>query len=355
MPLHATVATAEPAPPDATTARSRPRVVLAMSPEHQPTLFDQDALDRLDELADRTPGFHLDSLDRPGAAEALGQAEVLVSCWGCPPLDERLLAAAPRLKAVIHAAGSVKGLVGEPAWERSLQVSSAAAANAVPVAEYTLAAVLLANKQILALRDDYRQARRHHSWRERYPGIGNYRRTVGVIGASHIGRLVLDLLRRHDLDLLLYDPYVDEQQAQELGARLVGLDELCAESDVVTIHAPEVPATHHMVDRRRLALMRDGATLVNTARASLVDNTALVEELASGRINGVLDVTEPEVLPADSPLYDLPNVLLTPHIAGSFGGEMKRMGAAALEELDRYTLGLPFAHPVTREAIRTTA
>ncbi|NEE43366.1 hydroxyacid dehydrogenase, partial [Streptomyces sp. SID8455] len=87
--------------------------------------------------------------------------------------------------------------------------------------------------------------------------------------------------------------------------------------DVVSIHAPELPQTRHLFDAGRLALMRDGATLVNTARGSLVDTDALVKELVSGRIDAVLDHTEPEVLPVDSPLYDLPNVLLTPHIAGS--------------------------------------
>jgi phosphoglycerate dehydrogenase-like enzyme len=118
---------------------------------------------------------------------------------------------------------------------------------------------------------------------------------------------------------------------------------------VVSVHAPELPATHHLISRDRLAMMRTGATLINTSRGSLVDQQALTDELVRGRLSAVLDVTVPEVLPADSPLYDLPNVLLTPHIAGSLGNELHRMAAAAADELERYVSGLPFAHPVTAE------
>jgi phosphoglycerate dehydrogenase-like enzyme len=110
-----------------------------------------------------------------------------------------------------------------------------------------------------------------------------------------------------------------------------------------------------MLDARRLALLADGATLINTARGSLVDMEALTKELTSGRIDAVLDVTEPEILPADSPLYDLPNVLLTPHIAGSMGGELRRLAHSALDELDRYSRGLPFTHPVLPESIGRSA
>ncbi|WP_445528844.1 hydroxyacid dehydrogenase [Streptomyces cyslabdanicus] len=319
-------------------------------------LFDRAALSRLTTLADLDPALVVDDFDDPRATAALRETEVVVSGWGCPPLGEDVLARAPALRAVVHAAGSVKHHITDACWRRGIQVSSAAWANALPVAEYTVAVILLANKQVLRIRDDYR-ARRGvgHDWVAAYAHIGNYRRTVGVVGASRIGRRVLELLRPHDLDLLLYDPYVDAAEAELLGARSVELDELCAAGDVVTVHAPELPATRHLIDRRRLALFRDDATLVNTSRGSLVDQDALVEELLTGRLNAVLDVTVPEVLPADSPLYDLPNVLLTPHVAGSLGGELHRMAAAAVDELARYAAGRPFAHPVHREETTRSA
>ncbi|MEU3841816.1 hydroxyacid dehydrogenase [Streptomyces sp. NPDC028635] len=311
-------------------------------------LIDPATMTRLTDVADLDPKLVAEDLTEPRAAAVLRDAEVIVSSWGCPPLTAEVLAAAPRLRAVVHAAGSVKHHITEACWERGIQVTSAAWANALPVAEYTVALILLANKQLLRIRDDYRRRRAPHDWQGAYARAGNYRRTVGIVGASRIGRRVLELLRPHDLDLLLYDPYVTPAEAAELGARSAGLDELCAASDVVSVHAPELPETRHLIDADRLALMHTGATLINTSRGSLIDQDALTEELTAGRLDAILDVTVPEVLPAHSPLYDLPNVLLTPHIAGSLGNELHRMAAAAVDELERYATGRPFAHPVTR-------
>ncbi|MEV4558119.1 hydroxyacid dehydrogenase [Kitasatospora sp. NPDC049285] len=326
-----------------------------MHPQLAPQLIDAPAMARLTGLADLDPSLVVDDFTTPAAAAALADADVLVTSWGCPPLDEAVLAAAPRLRAVIHAAGSVKHHVTDACWQRGLQVTSAAWANALPVAEYTVAAVLFANKQLLRLAADYRELRARHDWQAAYPRIGNYRRTVGVVGASQIGRRVLELLRPFDLDLLLHDPFLAPDEAAALGARLVELDELCTLSDVVSVHAPELPATRHMIDRRRLALLPDGGTVINTSRGSLIDQEALVDELVTGRLHAVLDVTSPEVLPEDSPLYDLPNVLLTPHVAGSMGTELHRMAAAAVDELARFAAGLPFAHPVLAQEIHRTA
>ncbi|MEU0852255.1 hydroxyacid dehydrogenase [Streptomyces flaveolus] len=314
-----------------------------------PKLIDAPTMHRLTELCDLDPALVADDFGAPAASAALGETEVLISCWGCPPLTEEVLARAPRLRAVIHAAGSVKHHITDACWRRGIAVTSAASANAVPVAEYTVAFVLLAGKTLLRMRDDYRRRRADHDWQTAYAGAGNYRRTVGVVGASRIGRRVLELLRPHDLELLLHDPYLLPGEAERLGARAVGLDELCVRSDVVSVHAPELPETHHLMSRERLASMRTGATLINTSRGSLVDQEALTEELVSGRLDAVLDVTVPEVLPSASPLYDLPNVVLTPHVAGSLGTELHRMAAAAADELERYVNGRPFAHPVSAE------
>ncbi|MFD3807693.1 hydroxyacid dehydrogenase [Streptomyces sp. NPDC058611] len=334
----------------------RPRVLLAMAPELRPRLLGDAVAQRLSEVAEFDPDFVADDYARPEAAGALAEAEVLLTFWGAPAVDARALARAPRLQAVVHAAGSVKQLVTGACWDRGIAVSSAALANSMPVAEYTVAMVLLSNKRVLQLREEYRSVRgTRHDWHLRYPHAGNYRRTVGIVGASRIGRRVIELLRPYDLELVLYDPYVSAGAAAALGVRGVGLDELCRIADVVSLHAPELPETRAMIDRRRLALMRDGATLINTARGSLIDGAACTAELASGRLHAVIDVTEPEVLPGDSPLYDLPNVLLTPHIAGSLGNELHRMADSAVEEIARYAAGEPFAHPVHREDLDRTA
>jgi len=127
---------------------------------------------------------------------------------------------------------------------------------------------------------------------------------------------------------------------------LVSLDELLAGSDIVSVHAPDTPQTYRMLNRERLALIPDGATLINTARGALIDPEALTEELLSRRLNAILDVTEPEPLPRNSPLRLRPNVFLTPHIAGSLGNELERLGRSVVEEVERLLGGLPLLHPV---------
>ncbi|MET7460901.1 hydroxyacid dehydrogenase [Nonomuraea sp. NPDC005501] len=316
----------------------RPKALFAMSEEHLALLFPAPLLRRLDTLADIDVTLVAERFDDPRLP--LADTEILLTGWGCPPLDEALLAAAPRLRAVLHAAGSVKSLVTPACWERGLLVSSAAAANAVPVAEYTVGAILLAGKGVFALNERYRRERAF-TLAKIEQGIGNNGRRVGIVGASRIGRKVLELLAPYDLDLCLYDPYT-----RIPGVPQASLEELLRRSDIVSLHAPATPETWHMLDRERLALMPDGAVLINTARGSLVDTDALVTELRSGRLSAMLDVTEPEPLPSDSPLFDLPNAFLTPHIAGSHGNELSRMGAAVVEELERLSAGLPLAHRV---------
>lgn len=333
----------------------RPTVVLAMAPVLTPDLFSPALRARLDELGSVLDPEPLTRFDDERAAELLPQAEVLLTGWGCPRIDVAVLDRAPRLRAILHAAGTVKGHVDEAAWERGIRVCSAAAANAVPVAEYTVAAILLAGKRAFRLQRSYRELRGFRLWSREVPPIGNLGRSVGIVGASRIGRLVLERLQPFDFRLLVTDPLLDAEGARALGAEWLPLDELLQRADIVSLHAPLLPTTRGMIDRRRLALLRDGAVLINTARGGLVDGDALAETLVAGRIDAVIDTTEPEILPADSPLYELPNVFLTPHIAGAMGVETQRLAALTLEELERFAHDAPLHHEVHREDLARIA
>ncbi|GAB2960324.1 hydroxyacid dehydrogenase [Streptomyces pseudoechinosporeus] len=335
--------------------RPRPRAVLAMAKKTAEQVLDVGVRARLAALTDIDPHLVLDDLTTPTALRALADAELLITGWGCPPLDEAALKAAPRLRAVVHTAGTVRHHITAACWERGLAVSSAAAANAVPVAEYTLAMILLANKRVLDTARVYRTERRRIDWNERHPDAGNYRKTVGILSASIIGRRVIDLLRPHDLTVLLHDPYITPSEARALGAHPVALPELFEQSDIVSVHTPLLPETRGLIGRDLLARLRTGGTLINTARGAVLDQAALTDEVVSGRLHAILDVTEPEVLPADSPLFDCPNVLVTPHIAGSKGGELRRLADLALAEVESYALGRPFAHPVRPEHLARLA
>lgn len=330
---------------------ARPRAAFAMARRTAAELLHPAAVHRMQEAVDVDPGLVLDGFD--GAP--LGDVELLITGWGCPPVTAEVLAAAPRLRAIVHTAGTVRTHVTDACWDRGIAVSSAAAANALPVAEYAVAMILLAGKRVPDIARRFRAARAQLDWNALYPDAGNYGATVGLLGASLIGRRVADLLRPFDLEVLLHDPYVADAEVRTLGAEPVGLDELFARSRVVSLHAPLLPGTRGMVDARLLGLMPDGATLLNTARGGLVDHAALERELLSGRLRAVLDVTTPEPLPADSPLWDCDGVLLTPHVAGSKGNELRRLAEAAADEVQRWAAGRPFAHPVRRELLPLTA
>ncbi|MBE4734556.1 MULTISPECIES: hydroxyacid dehydrogenase [Streptomyces] len=332
----------------------RPRALFAMTAENVPQVFPPDVLARLRETVDIDPALIAEDFTDPRIRAALAGTEVLITGWGCPRIDEPVLDAAPGLRALLHSAGSVKGFVTPAVWERGIAVSTAAAANALPVAEYTLAMILLAGKDILGRRERLRAERVSPGWGF-VPGIGNHGRRVGVVGASRIGRRVIELLRPFDLRVSLTDPYVDEAGAAALGVPLLPLDELLRTSDIVTVHAPDTPETHRLIDRRALSLMPDGAALINTARGALVDHDALVDELRAGRLSAVLDVTDPEPLPADSPLLDLPNAFVTPHLAGSQGNEVARLGLAVTEEAERLAAGEEPAYALDRGALERMA
>jgi len=331
---------------------TRPVAALAFRPELAPDLLGPRQRARLEAACALAQADPITAFD--GAA--LATVEVLFTSWGCPVIDEAALVRLPRLRLVAHAAGSVKPIVSEALWQRGVTVTSAAAANARPVAEFALAAILLANKDAFAVRERYRSGRR--AWRYPWtdPGAtGNNGAVVGIVGASRTGRQLIALLRPFDLTVLCCDPYLSMEEAQRLDIAKVALDALLARAQVVSLHAPLTPATTGMIGRRELALMRDGATLINTARGPIVDTPALAEALRSGRLKAVLDVSDPEPLPPDSALFDLPNVFLTPHIAGAAGLETQRLADCAIDEIERFAAGKALLHAVTADALALLA
>lgn len=322
-----------------------PAIVLGMLDGLVDEALGQPALDRLAGCGTLLDPVPLASWDDPRADDLLARAEVLVGHWGCPTLDAATLDRAPHLRLVAYAAGSVRTTVGPEVFARGIAVTSAAPANAVPVAEYTVAVVLLANKGAFVLREAGRDPASFGTVALGPPG--NNGATVGLVGASLVGRCVVDRLRGTDLDVLVHDPYLSAEEARALGVEKVDdLTDLCARSRVLSVHAPDLPSTRGMVGAAQLAALPDGATVVNTARPALVDQDALVEALRAGRISAVLDVTDPEPLPADHPLLGLPNAFVTPHIAGAMGNELARLADLAVTEVERHAAGLAPLHPV---------
>ena len=322
------------------------RALLAMPDGLQHRMFSPAQLARLGELVEVDVSRTVPDL-AAARDDELAQVEVLLTGWGSPAVDADALSRMPRLRALVHTAGTVRFVATDALWEREdVLITSATEANAVPAAEYALAQILLAGKRTLAQQARYRRDHTVTPPTAPGPGIGNYGGVVGIIGASRIGTRVAEHLRRFDLEVLITDPFASADEIAALGAGKVEPEELYARADVVSLHAPDVPSTRGMVTRELLALMRDGTTFLNTARPALVDIDALRDEVLSGRLSAVLDVHDD--LAADDPLWEAENALLTPHLAGSQGNELHRMGEAALEEVRRLAAGEPPRHPVDR-------
>ncbi|MBX3314102.1 MAG: hydroxyacid dehydrogenase [Actinobacteria bacterium] len=329
------------------TAAARPRIAFA----HLAGLrfFDDADLAAFAEVGEVLDPDPIGRWDDPRAGDLLARADVLVGHWGCPPIDGAVLDRAPDLGLIAYAAGTVKGTIAPEVFDR-VRVTSGAVANAAPVAEFTLAMILLANKDVLWNREVMRDPALFASRRLRATEVGNWDKTIGIVGASLVGRQLIDLLRDFPhLRVVVFDPFLSDDEAASMGVEPVDLLDLCERSDVVSIHAPDLPTTQHMIGAAELAAMKDGATLINTARGRLLDHDALLAH--ADRISSVLDVTHPEPLPEDHPLRACPTVFLTPHLAGSQGSELRRMAEHAVDEIVRYAAGEPARHAITRDML----
>lgn len=323
----------------------RPRLLVAVPQSVRDQLFTASDWSRLMQLADVAVNPAGGDLDAPAAEPLLHETELLLTGWGTGSLSASWIDRAPRLTALVHAAGSVKTLVDDRAFERGIAVSSQAEQNGRPVAEYALAMIILAAKRTFRVEREFRAARTGYPL-DRITG-GGFGTPVGIVGASRIGRRLLRMLQPFDLTASVYDPYLTDADADVLGARKLDLEELFETSSVVSVHAPLLTSTLGMIGRDHLRRLPDGAVFINTARGGVVDQQALIAELQTGRIDAILDVTDPDVLPAESPLWTLPNVTLTPHMAGSVGNEIQRLGGEAIDEIARLAAGLPLKYPVT--------
>lgn len=333
-----------------------PLLSLAMDPRRTTHVLTADAITRLSQVVDIMDIRPITNFHDPRVKDQLARTDILLTGWGCPEMGARELALMPGLRMISHAAGSIKYFLSQQVFDHNITVCSAAEANAQPVAEFTLAMILLAGKRAFSFSRLYSEDHdRHRVELLQARPIGNLGQRVGIVGASRIGRRVLKLLQPFDLECVLFDPFISDTEAGLLGARRVSLDELLGTSHVISLHAPSLPRTRHMIDARALSMMKDGTTLINTARGALVDDVALLKELQSGRLQAIIDVTDPEVPPDRSPFYNLPNVFLTPHIAGAIGLERARLGDMAIAEIERYCHGMALEQQIRAEHLELIA
>ena len=286
----------------------------------------------------------------------LSAADYIFSTWGMPHFTrEEIAEYLPNLKAVFYGAGSVQGFARE-FLEEGKAVFSAWAANGVPVAEYTFAQIILASKGYY---NRYHRASEGAEWNGRklggYPGV--YEIKVGILGAGMIGKMVIERLKTLDkVDILVFDPFLPDETADKLGVKKCSLETIFEKCDVISNHLANNSETVGIINKNHFSRMKSHASFINTGRGAQVVEEDMIEALKQNKtISAVLDVTYPEPPQSDSPLYTLDNVFLTPHIAGSLGNEVHRMGEYMLDEFRKYDRGEAVRYSVTLEMLKTMA
>ncbi len=284
----------------------------------------------------------------------LRDVEVIFSCWGMLPLTAEQLNQMPNLKAVFYAGGSVNGFA-KPLLERGITLCNAVEANAIPVAEFCLAQILLACKG--AYRNS--QLCRQGPWKksEMPVGKGVYGETVALLGIGAISRHLLRLLRPLNLRIVAASNYLAEAEAKEMGIdALVSIEEAFRDGYVVSNHLADKPSNKGILTKELFASMRQGATFINTGRGAQVDEGGMLDVLeVRPDLTALLDVQHPEPPAIGSRLFSQPNVHMTSHIAGSTNDEVQRMADYVLEDFQRWLRNEPLLYAVEPELLKGRA
>lgn len=332
----------------------KPRILVAMRPALYDQLFAPAWDAQLRELGALTFQSQDGNLTSAQLAAQIGGHDIVITGWGSPVFTAEVLESAERLRLIAHSAGSIKRTLPPAVFAEGRRVTHAAAAMGPAVSEAALLLILLSLRQFHQMD----RALRRDSWRAARslaPGEELAGKRVGVIGAGHTGRAVIKALQALKAEVWVYDPYLSEAAAAELGVVKVSLEKLMRECPVVTLQAPATAETYRLLGAEQFSWLGDGAIFVNTARAHLVDEAALLAELASGRIHAALDVFAQEPLPADSPFRQLDNVIITPHAAAHTRQARGRQGRIVTEELTRYLREGTLRYEVTRDMLATMA
>lgn len=332
---------------------AKPKLTLLIDPTLRGDVLSHEGLATLRELTEVTlyDGPPLRNAQPSAWLPLLQDAEILLNSWGSPRIDAAVMGAAPKLRAIVYLAGTVKAFVTDAVWDRGVRVFSCGRAIGDSVAEFVVGQI------IVARRDAFRQSaamRLNQPVRNTDATVREvWKSTVGLVSFGNIGKRVCQLLQPFGpREVLVFDPFASAETIAAFGARKVELDELMRRSDVVSLHVPNLPETKGLISGEMLRLMRDDAILINTARGDVIDEAALIAELQKGRLYALLDVTSPEPAAPDSPLRSLPNVVLTPHTAGP---RSHRIGEQGVEEVRRFLAGEPAVYEMTRERLAVTA
>ncbi|MBE5761771.1 MAG: hydroxyacid dehydrogenase [Clostridiales bacterium] len=317
-----------------------------------PEVYAKEQMDRLTAIADiKEEVITLEALLAANGKYA--DTEAIFTTWGMPVMTEdQIKEHLPNLKYLFYGAGTVQAFA-RPFLDCGVTVCSAWVANGVPVAEYAHAQILLANKGFFTVcrkggGPDLRAEKKRY--------IGNYNVRVGLLGAGVIGRMVIEKLKANKVEVYVFDPFMSEEKAKELGVVKSDLETIFATCDTISNHLANKKEIEKILSRELFALMKPTACFINTGRGAQVDEEGLIDALKAEPLrSAVLDVTWPEPPAEDSPFFSLPNVYWTPHIAGSSGREVERLAQYMIDEYERVLNGEELLYSVSYQMLATMA
>lgn len=337
------------------------RTALLMSPRFKKNCFGDNEMKKLADIVEICADISTD-MSQENMTRAIEESELIITSWETPQLTADMIPAMSDLKLVCHCAGSVKFVYAPEVLDffrkNNVKVMTTSYALGIGVAEFTLGMIIAGLKKTFFMRDKIAagqwkemQGRWFDQENDALLPVEPYDIKVGVIGAGCCGTHIIKLLSNFEMDILVYDPWKTPEQCAEVGAAKAELDEIMRSCDVITLHAPGLPETNGMINAKLIKMIKDGALFVNTARGYEVDEKVLIDELQTGRFFACLDQTITQPAELDNPLRKMPNVMLTPHIAGHVNNGFRRQGRHVLQDIERFNAEEPLKYELKLERL----
>jgi phosphoglycerate dehydrogenase-like enzyme len=312
-------------------------LVTIWNPDLKANIFSQDTLNFLNSFSEVYWIQENQTMTSEELAEIIGDFDACITSWNSPKITEDVLAKAQKLKFVGHAAGTIVPYIDEKIFETDIAVVNSNSSLAKSTAEFTLALMMTGSWHIFQFNQRIKQGGWSNTKKE--TAMGLYQQTIGLIGYGEISRELIKHLRTFDTEILLHSKHCSREEAEQLNVKLVDLDELLQQSQIISLHNTLTPSSLGLIGDKELEWIRDGALFINTARSKIVDSAALFKHVKQGRFFAALDVFDHMPLDKDSELLHLPNVICTPHIGGIAANCRKKIGADVVHNLWRFTKG----------------
>lgn len=318
----------------------KPKILVPVRSLYKDWFLTERMMEKLRIIGDVEIAVDPAELPRADYVDLYRDKDAVLTTWNTPLIDREVLEAAAGVKVISHCGGEVRPFITPELFDirPDIVLCNVSRVMSQPVAEYALCVTLALLRSLFEFREWVKQ---DGHWFNSEPdwNVSLLHKKVGIIGLGQIARELIKLLAPFEVELVIFSDYMSDEEAAAQGFKQVSLEEIFSTCDVISLHAAATPANRHKINRRLLEMIKPGAVFVNCARGMLVDEEALADELRTGRFKAAVDVTFPEPPAAGSPLRNLPNLLLTPHIAGPTPDQRIWMMEEAVYNLNAFFSG----------------